>query len=294
MRILPDTRDLINLTERGQPVTADDFRQYLEEHNHQIVLSFTNIRELAGPLARGGDFLKIRKLLQAVEAMPHAYIKEVSVIDLEIQAAVEGFTRGVEYQDVAIYVNRWDATLRLPPGQVRALYERFVGLRLDNIVHDAYRNRPEIFAQPEQHLPLLQRTFEEDRNRLAKGEAAPRNHFVNVFRRQAQSSQIALPRGREEEISKWVYQDPSRCPGLRLHHETYRQLMLNYSNQPEVGDFSDLAHVYSLPYVDAATLDNRMRNYCSQACRKLASIAKPVDYRPRLYKNLADFMQKNS
>ena len=93
MNILLDTHDLINLTERGQPITADEFREYLRNGNHQAVLTFNNIRELAGPLAVGDrDFLRIRRYLQSLEAMPHTYLGEVKVVGIEIQSAVEAFT----------------------------------------------------------------------------------------------------------------------------------------------------------------------------------------------------------
>ena len=97
----------------------------------------------------------------------------------------------------------------------------------------------------------------------------------------------------QDEFVEWIYENPARCPGVRLHHETYRQLLLNCNDIPEVGDFSDLAHVSAVPYVDAATLDNRMRAYCSQASRDLVRLGLCVDYRQRLYRNLADVMQRN-
>ena len=43
MRILPDTRDLIDLTEHNLPISPDEFRQYLLNGNHQAVLTFNNI-----------------------------------------------------------------------------------------------------------------------------------------------------------------------------------------------------------------------------------------------------------
>jgi hypothetical protein len=46
---------------------------------------------------------------------------------------------------------------------------------------------------------------------------------------------------------------------------------------PEVGDFVDLNHVFAVPYVEAATLDNRMRQYCSRAARRLVRVGLPVD-----------------
>jgi hypothetical protein len=293
MRILPDARDLINLTEHGQPVAPDVFCEYLQANQHQIVLSFTNIRELAGPLARRGDFLQVRRWLQALEAMPHLYLQEVSIVGREIESAVQSFNSGIEYRPINIYVTRWDRTLMMPRGQQRAEYDRFVGLRLDNIVYDMFRGRPQVFAPPEEHLPRLIHQFEQDRERTRVGVSTPRGHFINAFRRHAQSFGIQLPVGREEDLARWVYTSPTRCPGTRLHHETYRQLMANVADIPEVGDFSDLAHIFSVPYVEAATLDNRMRAYCTQASRRLSGLPGGVDYRDRLYRDLAELMQRN-
>lgn len=67
--------------------------------------------------------------------------------------------------------------------------------------------------------------------------------------------------------------------------------MLNVANVPEVGDFSDLSHIYAIPYVDAATLDRRMRTYCSQASRRIARLAFGIDYRDRLYHDLGEVME---
>src|SRR5258708_183480 len=293
MHILPDSRDLIDLTERSCPVAAAEFGEYLNRHNHLIVLSFTNIRELAGPLARGGNFLQIRRLLQSLEAMAHTYLREVNIIGLEIESAVHAFGNGTECEPISVYVNRWDRTLMMPRGQMQSVFDNIVGLRLDDLVYIAYRARPEIFAPPEQHLPMLIRHFEEDRQRLRAGQAIPREHFVNAFKRHAASHHVDLPNSREDECAEWVYANPNRCPGMRLHHETYRELMMNYANVPEVGDFSDLAHVFAVPYVDAATLDRRMRNYCSQASRRLAGLPFCVDYRQRLYRDLEDVMRRN-
>jgi hypothetical protein len=69
--------------------------------------------------------------------------------------------------------------------------------------------------------------------------------------------------------------------------------MANQADIPEVGDFSDLAHIFSIPYVEAATLDNRMRTYCSQASHRLARLRAGPDYRDRLYRGLAELIQRN-
>lgn len=293
MRILPDARDLINLTEHNVPVNAQAFAEYLRCHDHQLVLSFTNIRELSGPLAHLGDFLQVRGLLQALEAIPHTYIKEAPIVGTEIESAVQAFNNGAEYQPVSPYVNRWDRTIVMLPGQEYTQYDRFVGLRLDEIIYDVFRYQPQVFAPPGQHLPRLIQQFEQDRVALRAGKAPPREHFIRSVKNHAARHRVKLPQGREDEFARWIYSDPNRCPGLRLNHETYRQLMGNYGDVPEVGDFSDLAHVFAVPYVEMATLDNRMRDYCSRASRRLVKLGLAVDYRERLYSDLGDLMCKH-
>src|ERR1700755_663569 len=108
MRVLPDTRDLIALVEHGQPINAEAFTEYLQNQNHRIVLSFTNVKELSGPLAVDGGFLRGRRFLQSLEAMPHLYMQEPTIPKNEIQSAVESFLAGKEYENISPYVTRWD------------------------------------------------------------------------------------------------------------------------------------------------------------------------------------------
>jgi hypothetical protein len=294
INILPDTRDLIDLTEHSQPGASDAFREYLLSHNHQVVLTFNNVRELAGPLAVGDrDFLRIRPYLQSLEAMPHTYLKEVRIVGIELQSAVAAFTNGTEYQDVSPYVNRWDGTLMTQSGQVTSYFEMLVGLRLDEIVYEVFRYQPEAFAPLTEKLPDLVTLLEQDRELLRAGKAPIREHFKCSIKKHANYHKVALQVGKEEEFARWIYSDPRRCPGLRLNHEVYRRLMRNHTDVPEVGDFVDLNLIFAVPYVDAATLDNRMREYCSQAAGSLVRLGLVVDYRNRLYRNLVDVMQKN-
>ena len=69
--------------------------------------------------------------------------------------------------------------------------------------------------------------------------------------------------------------------------------MANYGDIPEAADFSDLAHVCAVPYVDLATLDRRMRDYCRRASRSLARLAVPIDYENRLAHDVADIQRRH-
>ena len=193
-----------------------------------------------------------------------------------------------------MYVTRWDHTLLLIPGQQRGAADNLVNLRLDEIIDMIRHGRPDIFAPPQRHLARLQQDFQEQRAALQAGKLPTSlNHFIGSLQRYATRRHLRLPNGREEEFGEWVYADAGRCPGIRLHHETYRKLLANCQDIPEVGDFSDLAHVFAIPYVEAATLDNRMREYCSQASRQLLAAGLTFDYRTRLYSNLRELMDRN-
>jgi hypothetical protein len=294
MNLLPDSRDLIELVERSQPATVEQVGVFLRAHNHEIVLSFTNVRELVGTLAINGDFLRVRPWLQSLEQMPHLYIQETLIPCHEIQSAVDAFNGGTTYHNPSTFVRRWDETLiPLPRQQVSAI-EQLVNVRLDDIVYWMYRARPAIFAPPARFLGTLRRQFEDDRQALQSGEARPEEHFIRGVKKHSASHRIQLPAAHEDEFAEWIYESPDRCPGLQLGHEVYRALMENVNDIPETGDFSDFAHVYALPYVQSATLDRRMRHYCRIASERLLSRGGFTNYSDRTYKNLAMFIGRNS
>lgn len=293
MRILLDARDLIDIVEHGRPVTSENFEAYLRDRNHQIVLSFTNVRELSSPLARGVEFMQVRPFLQALERMPHVCLKETTIVPSEIRAAVTAFLAGAEFQGPSPYVPRWDHTLVLDPLRDRLATEGWIDFRLDEIIYYINRARPDVFAPPEHHLPRLRTQLDNDRAQLRSGQAPSRQHFARATTNHAATHRIVLPVGREEEFKRWVHANPNRCPGFRLNHEVYRALMANYGDIPEAADFSDLAHVAAIPYVDAGTLDRRMRHYCSVASRKITRLGGACSYDDRLYRDVAEFMHRH-
>jgi hypothetical protein len=294
VNLLLDARDLIELVERGRPATVQDVETFLRAHDHEFVFSFTNIRELVGTLAFNGDFLRVRPWLQSLERTPHLYIRETLIPRDEIQAAVDAFNGGTAYLNPSVLVRRWDETLiPLPPPQMSEI-EQLVNVRLDDIVYWIFQGHPATFAPPERHLGTLRRQFEEDRRALQAGEAPSDEHFIRVVKKHSATHRIQLPAGREDEFAKWIYASPDRCPGLHLGHEVYRALMENVNDIPEAGDFSDLAHVYALPYVQSATLDRRMRHYLRIASDRLLARGALINYSERVRENLAVFIAGNA
>ena len=294
MNVLLDARDLIGLVERAQPVTAGEMDEFLRGHNHEFVLSFTNVRELVGTLAINGDFLRVRQWLQSLESMPHLYIQETLIPRNEIASAVEAFNSGTPYHAPDVFVRRWDYTLIPLPGGQRSEIEQLVNIRLDDIVYWIYLARPATFAPPERFLQVLQRQFEEDRRAWQAGQAPARQHFIRVVKKHSATHGIRLPAGREDELAEWIYESPDICPGLHLGYGVYRALMENVNDIPETADFSDMAQVYALPYVQSGTLDRRMRHYCRIASERLLTHGGLTNYSERVYDNLAMFIGRNS
>lgn len=63
--------------------------------------------------------------------------------------------------------------------------------------------------------------------------------------------------------------------------------MANYGDAPNASDFSDLALIWAIPYVDAVTLDRRMRHYCAIATQSLLTRGGSTDFKSRLFTNLS-------
>jgi hypothetical protein len=80
-----------------------------------------------------------------------------------------------------------------------------------------------------------------------------------------------------QRLSMWIYSDPLRCPGLRLHYEAFHELERNIHEKALPGDIPDFAHIAAIPYVDYATVDQRMVHYCHTAARKLKKLSPAVE-----------------
>ncbi|HKR61037.1 MAG TPA: hypothetical protein VJS64_15060 [Pyrinomonadaceae bacterium] len=72
--------------------------------------------------------------------------------------------------------------------------------------------------------------------------------------------------------------------------EVYDEFVRNKTDKGQIGDEPDYRHVSVTPYVDAITFDRRMRNYVNLASRRLSKLPEPVDYEPRVFKDLEDWL----
>jgi len=293
MRILLDSRDLIDLLEHQRPTTVANFDAYLRAENHQIVLCFTNVKELAGPIGAGAEYANVEPYFQSLERLPLVYVKESTIVASEIRSAVAAFSAGGEYQDCSPYVPSWDRTLGVAPGQHDAAAEN-LDLSLGQSVKAISCTNPAAFAPiPIRQVEALQEIFRKDRVLLRHGKAPAKQNFVDSLKRHAERHHVPLPDARVEEFAFWLYQNPNRCPGVRLGHEIQRAILANENDNPPGSDVFDRALIYALPYVDALTLDRRMRHYCAGASRKIVRFGGVHNYNDRVYENVASIMARH-
>lgn len=94
---------------------------------------------------------------------------------------------------------------------------------------------------------------------------------------------IPFPNSPVSDLANWIYQNPCRCPSIRLTYEVWHQVVKNKTDVLEDSDMEDYQHLSYLPYVELMTLDKRMFNYVSQALKTLN-----LDYSERLFKSVGD------
>lgn len=124
MRILLDAKDLINVVEREAPIGIQALNEFLNKGNHQLVLTFTSLREFAAGFTTDEDFLRLRYLLRKIESLSLCFLKEGGLQEREVLRAYEAFCNGLEPEPTDPY-RRWDFTLDDRPAT-----EIFVNYRL--------------------------------------------------------------------------------------------------------------------------------------------------------------------
>ena len=288
MCILLDAKDLSAVVEHAKPIDVTTFESYLHSHNASLVLTFTNVREFVAPIADSGDFLSIRLFLQAIEKLPVAYIREAPIPAQEIIAALEAFVKGGEPRSIDPYVRRWDYTFAWP-GPSAA--EIFVGFRLDEIVYRIYRQTPNLFRPYREHGKRLRERFAAERQLPARTRKSLRDNFANSVRKRGVQGAMDYGTTNVDAFGHWIYENPLRCPGLRLSYDMYHELLANVGDIPEDSDIPDFAHINALPYVELATLDRRRTHYFRTVVGKLRGVQPAITYDPYIYPSVGDLMR---
>src|SRR5207253_3097045 len=85
---------------------------------------------------------------------------------------------------------------------------------------------------------------------------------------------------------EWLYRDPKICPGWRLLQEVFQEFRTDLHASVLKGDVPDMSHIYLVPYVRAATLDRKWREYVKRAVQRLGAEGFIASY--PVYRDLAE------
>lgn len=282
MRILLDAKDLIDVVEHGRPIPLSTFLEYLLAHGNQVVLTYTSVREFVAPLASDGEFLKMRALLQDVESLPLLYINEAKIQLLELLEAREALANNREYADIDPYVKRWDQTFSLRPTEMDML----VNVRLDEMVYALWKKNPANLLFPKNFSEGARRQISSDRALPAGARRRPREVFTNSVGKHLARFEVFVPGEELVRLGAWIYQNPLRAPGVRLHFDSYHALRNNSQDMLRDNDVSDFSYFWAVPYVDAVTVDRRMCNYTKGVAARLHKLNARIDYAKKIFPNL--------
>lgn len=240
------------------------------------MLSASNVMELSAPLASSNSETNVMRLLNRVEAIPHTFIAEARIPFSEIKEAVRAYQELREYSDINPFEKRFDyvaSQFSKPPTR------QYLNFGLAEAVFTLWTEDPNLFSGFQKETLQLRRLLSTDRS--ARDNPSVQKNFANVLRRYLTRARVNLPHSQVEQLADWIYSSGKRCPSFRLGYEVFHKLLKNKYDEAEKGDIYDFAHIDCLPYVDAITLDRRMRGYVAQAGQSLG-----LDYQTKVYSNL--------
>lgn len=149
---------------------------------------------------------------------------------------------------------------------------------------------------PLRHIDWTRTNIERERKITDAERLSLKRNFIGSVTRHVEVGkhfrlgESVIDRADLDKFAKWIYADPHRCPGFRLHYNTYHELVRNVRDVPKDRDLLDFAHIPTIPYIDAITMDRRMTDYVRRVSRRLHAEYSSTDYADRIFPNLATLL----
>jgi hypothetical protein len=284
MRILLDAKDLINVVEHSKPLTISDLDAWLRQRNSSLVYSLENVRALAAPIGIDPAHLsRIRGYVEQLDELPHCYV--TSGLDLlELRSALVCFEASKEYESIDPYVPRFDYVFPPFANPDRLIYP------FGDIVHDLWKACPRIFEPQTKMHKIQAMAMSMDREKSQSGRSRPAQApFEPILEFLVLKMPVTQERARE--VASWVARNPSRCPGLWMIRAVGSAMSQNRGYSARKDDVFDMSQIMVVPYVDAATVDRTMFDYCLRAEKSL-DLADSVSRKStKVFRNLQDLIQ---
>lgn len=265
MNIYLDSRDLIAIAERWEPAAADAFEEKLRLSKSELIFALENITEICAALVKGDERSSVMRTLNRIERMPHRYWADSRIVDLELREAARAFAEDRDFvRIVEPLVLRFDCVIS--PFQAPATRDYLV-YGLAHTVWELWGEDKSLLVGNARQAKKLQELLEADRMLRVRDADA---HFPTVVARNLDLYGIPIV-GDRRKFGEWIYADPQRCPAHRLGFELHLSMVNNKTDKGHASDLADLQHLVCLPYVDAMTMDRRMRGYVEQVDKALGT-----------------------
>jgi hypothetical protein len=295
-RLFLDTRDLISLIEKSEPLSVAQLARRLQHVHGRVVLVYTTVAELVPQTEfQKADRGRVREIMKLLEQLPLSYMRSPEISRHEFRAAIDAFESGKPVQRVDPYVDQWWETFwKIPPDLMERLRPRgeinlLRSLPLWKQVEILVVNNPEALRFGAIDQDEIRKVVEDDRQRLGTSRGSAKSFLAgvkNTFIRH----QWPEPKGGIEAFSEFVRSNADVCPGWRISHDVYEEYRCNLSGSVTKNDIPDFSHILILPYVTHATLDRAWRSRCAQAKNRLQKSGLSFAAYDRIHANLADVL----
>lgn len=277
MKVFLDSKDLIDILQDDNPCSVDQLEDTLVRGRHQLAVSCYTVTEISVPLAHSSLKTNVMALLNRLERMPIAFI-HAGVDALELKEALDAFSSQREYREIHPFVGRFDDALVL---DARPRNRIFINCSLAETVWDLYSHGS--LQGLESYAKRMREIVTRDRS--LKKPPTLKTHFTKVIQRNLKLHNLSRSHVSLPDFANWIYENPNRCPAIRLGYEVWHKIVRNKTDALEDSDMEDYQHLTCLPYAHLMTLDRRMHGYVSQASASMS-----LDYCSRIFRSVQDLL----
>ncbi len=295
-RLFLDSRDLIGVIDKSEPISTRELAQELDRRHGRLVLTYTNVAELIPQTAtQAPDVVRVREIMRRLQTVPHVFIRLGDLSRRELRFAVEAFDGGSPLRPVDPYVDHfWETFSSLPLPLARAIEPKekidlLCAWSLQEQV-DFLLSRPEHLRFNEADGRQLAEGVEEDRARLRTRRGLRPSFSAGIKRQFIRYGWNAPARG-IDQFCQFVYETPTACVSWRLAFDCYEEYRCNLTGNPTKNDIADYLHLHVLPYVTHGTLDRAWRARCQQARDRRARQGEQLLGGDRVYENLTSILK---
>lgn len=269
VRVLLDTKDLIDLFEGSDVSKILQFERTLRDSDAVLVLTSSQVSELAPPLLRPERAPTRRRRLETLSILeilrPKIYMDFLAVWPLELIEADAALRGPREPHRIDPRIPRLDYGFN-PGGDspTRMLLEyplHELAQHWAPGIAETKRKWNKLFPEGIRSLRDNPRRSPRDRFRTCLADLVVRIGIKEVIRTPI------------EDLADWILEEPTRCPGTMLCYDTRSSLVSNKGDRSKGSDLGDLNLILLAPYVDFMTADRRMRDYLLRVTKDFPGVA---------------------